>query len=104
MPLLAKLAIAWMLGIILCDFQYTAAGLYICGVLCIIFYLKNKILPVVYLLITITGIGRMYYAQTSVSYQPFATPQWYTISDNRTNWQTQNITAFAPDESTTLPR
>lgn len=97
MPLLAKLAIAWMLGIILCDFQYTAAGLYICGVLCIIFYLKNKILPVVYLLITITGIGRMYYAQTSVSYQPFATPQWYTISDNRTNWQTQNITAFAPD-------
>jgi competence protein ComEC len=106
MPLLAKLTCAWMLGIIISDFHYTTVALCLGGVLGLFFCVKKKHIPLLYVVISIAGMGRMYYAQVSVPYQPFPNAQWYTISDNRTNWQAQKITAFAQDGQgliTTLP-
>ena len=106
MPLLAKLTCAWMLGIIISDFYYQKIAICLGVLISLFFCVKKKYIPLLYVVICIAGIGRMYYAQTSIPYQPFPNAQWYTISDVRTNWQAQKITAFAHDGQgliTTLP-
>lgn len=106
MPLLAKLSCAWMLGIVLSDLQYhTITGVF-CGLLSLFLCIKKNYKSLLWVVVVCAGLGRMQLAQQAVPYQPFPAKQWYTISENRTNWQFQKITAFAPDGQgivTTLP-
>jgi hypothetical protein len=61
-----------------------------------VFLYSKKYQRALYVLITLAGIGRMYYAQQSLPYQPFPKTQWYTISENRTNWQAPNRSRHMP--------
>jgi len=97
MPLLTKLTCAWMIGIIISDYKYQTIASCLMLVVGLVFCVKKKYLPLLCAVVSIAGMLRMQYAQQAVPYQPFPPAQWYTISDNRTNWQAQKITAFAQD-------
>jgi|GEM_PF-1739667 len=94
MPLLTKLTWVWMLGIFLSDIHYELPAICLCIAIGVICYTQKNYRPIIYTLITVSGMGRMYYAQQSVPYQPHVHTQLVTISDVRSNWQAQKITAF----------